>query len=89
MQPPHRATWWPNECNMLDSTMLDNVPSTCCICLAIVFNIVERARGWALTVFHYDILFIILASLEPLLLVVEISGLTEEKKVFSKQSFGV
>ena len=21
----HRATWWPNECNMFDSTMLDDV----------------------------------------------------------------
>ena len=30
----HRATWWPNECNMLDSTMLDDVASTCWIRLA-------------------------------------------------------
>ena len=30
----HRATWWPNECNMLDSTMLDGVASTCWIRLA-------------------------------------------------------
>ena len=25
----HRATWWPNECNMLDSTVLEDVASTC------------------------------------------------------------
>ena len=30
----HCATWWPNECNMLDSTMLDDVASTCWINLA-------------------------------------------------------
>ena len=30
----HRATWWPNERNMLDSTMLDDVASTCWIRLA-------------------------------------------------------
>ena len=30
----HRATWWPNECNMLDPTMLDDVASTCWIRLA-------------------------------------------------------
>ena len=30
----HRATWWPNECNILDSAMLDDVPSTCWIRLA-------------------------------------------------------
>ena len=30
----HRATWWPNECNILDSTMLDDVASTCWIRLA-------------------------------------------------------
>ena len=30
----HRATWWPNECNMLDSTMLNDVASTCWIRLA-------------------------------------------------------
>ena len=30
----HRPTWWPNECNMLDSTMLDDVASTCWIRLA-------------------------------------------------------
>ena len=30
----HHATWWPNECNMLDSTMLDDVASTCWIRLA-------------------------------------------------------
>ena len=29
-----RATWWPNECNMLDSTMLDDVATTCWIRLA-------------------------------------------------------
>ena len=30
----HRAAWWPNECSMLDSTMLDDITSTCCIRLA-------------------------------------------------------
>ena len=30
----HRATWWLNACNMLDSTMLDDVASTCWIRLA-------------------------------------------------------
>ena len=30
----HRATWWPNECNMLDSKILDDVASTCWIRLA-------------------------------------------------------
>ena len=29
-----KTTWWPNECNMLDLTMLDDVVSACWISLA-------------------------------------------------------
>ena len=27
----HQTTWWPNECNMFDSTMLDDVTLTCLV----------------------------------------------------------
>ena len=27
----HHTTWWPNECNMFDSTMLDDVTLTCSV----------------------------------------------------------